>query len=124
MAPTVSGTIAASVPIVVPTSSRVNGMIATSRTMNGTDRPMLRRGGLVGEQHLGPRGDGPGDADPLLLPAGELRRVRVGPLGQPDQVEQFGDPGLPFGARHPGDLERERHVAGDGPRGEQGDQPA
>src|SRR5690606_17324808 len=38
-APTVSGTTTAAVPIVVPTTSRVNGMIAIISTMNGTDRP-------------------------------------------------------------------------------------
>ena len=34
----VRGTMAAAVPIEEPTMSRVNGMIATSRMMNGTER--------------------------------------------------------------------------------------
>ena len=38
MAARVSGTIAASVPIDVPTKARVKGMIATTRMMNGTER--------------------------------------------------------------------------------------
>ena len=38
VAATVSGTIAAVVPIEVPAISRVKGMIATTRMMNGTER--------------------------------------------------------------------------------------
>jgi len=37
----VSGTMAAVVPIEVPAISRVNGMIATTRMMNGTERVAL-----------------------------------------------------------------------------------
>ncbi len=37
----VSGTMAALVPMEVPTSSRVKGMIATIRMMKGTERPTL-----------------------------------------------------------------------------------
>ena len=37
----VRGTMAAAVPIEEPTMSRVNGMIATSRMMNGTERRAL-----------------------------------------------------------------------------------
>ena len=36
-----SGTVAASVPIDVPATSRVNGTIETIRMMNGTDRTAL-----------------------------------------------------------------------------------
>src|SRR5512138_867687 len=39
MAATVSGTTAAAVPIEVPTTRRVKGMIATSRMMKGVERP-------------------------------------------------------------------------------------
>jgi hypothetical protein len=38
---TVSGTIAAAVPIEVPASKRVNGMIATTRMMKGVERVAL-----------------------------------------------------------------------------------
>ncbi|WP_021595636.1 hypothetical protein [Actinomadura welshii] len=41
MAPTVSGTIAAALPMLVPTTIRVNGMIATIRIKNGSERPTL-----------------------------------------------------------------------------------
>ena len=46
-------------------------------------------GGLVGEQHLGVAGQGAGDADALLLAAGELGRVVLGLVGEADEVEQF-----------------------------------
>ena len=41
VAATVSGTIAAVVPIEVPAISRVNGMIATTRMMKGVERVAL-----------------------------------------------------------------------------------
>ena len=41
VAATVSGTIAAAVPIEVPATSRVNGMMATTRMMNGVERVAL-----------------------------------------------------------------------------------
>ena len=41
MAATVSGTMAPGTPSDVPTTRRVNGMMATSKMMNGMDRPML-----------------------------------------------------------------------------------
>ena len=41
MQPTVSGTMAAMVPMLVPTISRVSGMMATSSMMKGTERPTL-----------------------------------------------------------------------------------
>ncbi|MNC74217.1 hypothetical protein D3C75_1255330 [compost metagenome] len=40
-APTVSGTIAACKPIEVPTIMRVNGIIQTSKMMNGMERKMF-----------------------------------------------------------------------------------
>ena len=40
-AATVNGTTAPGTPSDVPTTSRVNGMMATSRMMNGIERPML-----------------------------------------------------------------------------------
>ncbi len=41
IAATASGTMAAVVPMDVPTSQRVNGMMATIKMMNGMERPML-----------------------------------------------------------------------------------
>ena len=41
MAATVSGTMAPGTPSDVPTTTRVNGMMATSRMMNGMERPTL-----------------------------------------------------------------------------------
>eukprot|EP00975_Prorocentrum_lima_P043800 9186549-Prorocentrum_lima.AAC.1 len=40
-APTVNGTIAACRPIEVPTITRVNGIIQTSRIMNGMERKIF-----------------------------------------------------------------------------------
>ena len=53
-----SGTIAAVVPIVVPTSARVIGITATSRMMNGTERPML----TIGADQRGARAAARGSA--------------------------------------------------------------
>ena len=54
-----------------------------------------RRGRLV-EQHAPPgsQGQRAGDGDALLLPAGQLPRVGVGLVGQPDPVEQLARPRL------------------------------
>ena len=41
MAATVSGTMAPGTPSDVPTTKRVNGMMATSKMMNGMERPMF-----------------------------------------------------------------------------------
>src|SRR5438270_163578 len=57
--------------------------------------------------HPGPVGQGPGDGPPLLLPARQLRRQVPGPVGQPDQVEQLGDPAA---ALRPGRTPRGRLV--------------
>jgi hypothetical protein len=73
---------------------------------------------LVHQQHRRVRGQRPGDADALLLPAGERAGVAVAVGGrvQPDQVQQLlgavGDPAL-VPAEHPGhqrDVGRHRHV--------------
>ena len=49
----------------------------------------VERGGrLVGEQHLGLGGERAGDADALLLAAGEFGRVAVALVGEADEVEQ------------------------------------
>ena len=49
-----------------------------------------RRGRLVEEHQLGLHGQRAGDRDPLLLAAGELRRVGVELVVEADPVEQLG----------------------------------
>ncbi len=59
---------------------------------------------FVQHQQLRARGEGAGQGDALLLTAGERGdRAAFGP-GQPDQLQQFADPGVrlgPSGAVHP-----------------------
>ena len=43
--------------------------------------------GLIQKEHLGIRGEGPDEGDPLLLPTAQLGRVKASPVGQTDQVE-------------------------------------
>ena len=63
---------------------------------------------LVEQQQRGPVHQRPGQRDPLLLAAGELRGLAVGEVAELDQVEAVGDPaGDVVGARA---LEPERHV--------------
>ena len=76
-----------------------------------------RAEGLVHQHHQRVGGERPGDPDPLLLAAGELRRVAVAELGvEADQLEQLGDAGrgpvlLPAQQlRHGGDVLGDRAV--------------
>ena len=78
-----------------------------------------RAGGLVGQQDARTRRQRPGDADALLLPAGELLDVRVRLVGQADEVQQLGDAGLLLCLGHAGDLQRVGDVAPHGARGHQ-----
>ena len=60
---------------------------------------------LVGNDEVRLQDQGPGDADPLALAAGELVRVSVGVRRvEPDELEHVGAPGpaAPFGCRHRG----------------------
>ncbi len=75
-----------------------------------------RRGGLVRQQHLGPGGQRPGDADALLLPAGKFCRVAPAEILETHARDQVVDPRLDLGAWHAGNLERQRHVAVNGAR--------
>ena len=60
-----------------------------------------RRGGLVEEHELRLHGQGAGDGDALLLPAGELRRVGVQLVVEADPREQrLGLAPPPACARH------------------------
>src|SRR5215472_8976455 len=64
----------------------------------GLDADIQRRGHLVADQHAGVADQGPGDRDPLALPAGELVRVAAGVRrGQRYPLEHVRDPavGLP-----------------------------
>lgn len=91
--------------------------LAVEPLQQGEDRlrgPGVERGrGLVGEEHGRLAGERPGDADTLLLPAGELRGVRLGLVGEADEVEQLTDPARPLPPRHAHDLQREGHVPRD-----------
>ncbi|GAA5017727.1 hypothetical protein GCM10025734_68890 [Kitasatospora paranensis] len=97
--------------------------LAVEVAQQGQDRPGGLRvegaGGLVGEQHLGVAGQGAGDADALLLAAGELAGVAAGPVGEADQVEQFGGLAAALGAVQADDLQRQFDVLLGGARGEQ-----
>ena len=48
-----------------------------------------RAGGLIGEDHFPTVHQGAGDTDPLLLAAGQLRRLIVGALAQPQPQQQL-----------------------------------
>ncbi|SCE18127.1 hypothetical protein GA0115245_12477 [Streptomyces sp. di188] len=76
-------------------------------------------GGLVGEQHLGVAGEGAGDADALLLTAGELGRVGLGLVGQADEVEQLQRLAGTFLPALAEDFQRQFDVVLDGARGQQ-----
>ncbi|MCY1442322.1 hypothetical protein D9M71_586870 [compost metagenome] len=77
-------------------------------------------GRLVAEQDRRPAGQGAGDTDALLLPAGKLCRVLARLLGEADAGQQLGDAGVDFtGAAATGQAQRHGDVVGDGLRGEQ-----
>src|SRR6516225_854595 len=65
-------------------------------------------GGLVGEDDFRPTGQGPRDGDPLLLPAGQLRRAVPQPRAQAHRVHNRAEPGSVGGA--PGDVQREGDI--------------
>ena len=67
-------------------------------------------GGLIAQQDFGVAGQGPGDGDPLLLPAGELGGVGVRLVGQAHDVQQLPGPLLPVRLARPGDLHGEADV--------------
>lgn len=70
-----------------------------------------RGGGLVRQQHRRLGRERPRDADPLLLPAGQLRGVGPRAVGQAHEVEHLRDPPGPGGPADAHDLQREGHVA-------------
>lgn len=72
-------------------------------------------GGLVGEQHLGVAGESAGDADALLLTAGELGREGLRLVGETDQVEQLQRLAGTFLSRDAEDLQGQFDVVLHGP---------
>ena len=79
--------------VVMPTSSWIRAdLVPQLRADLGVERGQR----LVQQQHLGLDGQGPGQRDPLLLPAGDLVRVAVRLLGQPDQLQHLQRPPVPL----------------------------
>jgi len=76
-------------------------------------RGVERAGRLVGEEQLRPVHQGPCDRDPLPLPAGEPRRVRVPVLPDPQRREQLIDPRPRLRLRLPAELRGQQHVVRD-----------
>jgi hypothetical protein len=77
-------------------------------------------GGLVAKEDFRLGGQGTGDTDPLLLPAGELRRVLARVLGEADPFEQFGHPLIDLSTGQlAGQPQRHRHIVGHGLRCQQ-----
>ncbi|MNF87767.1 hypothetical protein D3C84_702430 [compost metagenome] len=77
-------------------------------------------GGLVAQQNLGFGRQGAGDADALLLAAGQLRRVFAGVVGQAHPRQQLGDALVDFAAgQFAGQRQWQRHVVGHGLGGQQ-----
>src|SRR5699024_1733002 len=69
---------------------------------------------LVSEEDRRVRREGARDADALLLPARELRRVGARLVGEADEVEELGDARVALRAGPARDLERIGDVARDG----------
>jgi len=77
-------------------------------------------GGFVAEQDFRLGGQGAGNADTLLLAAGQLGRVLLGVVGQADALQQLGDALLDGAGRQlAGQLQRQGDIVGDGFRGQQ-----
>jgi hypothetical protein len=55
-------------------------------------------------------GQRPGDRHPLLLPAGQLVRAVVHPVGQPHQLKQLLDPLVALAGHCPDQAQRHLHV--------------
>ncbi len=74
-----------------------------------------RAGGLVAEQDAWLGGQCAGDADALLLAAGELRRIVARMVLEADALEQRGDPGINLATRQlAGQAQRHGDVVGHG----------
>ena len=77
------------------------------------------RQGLVEEQHLGPRGQRPGQRHPLLLAARKLRRPARGQVLHMDEPQDVRHHPIDLGLRAPQHAQREADIGGDGHVGEQ-----
>src|SRR5579872_6797036 len=74
-------------------------------------RLRIERGGrLVRQQHLRPCRQRPGNADALLLPAGQFRGIAVALVGQPDHRQQGLDTRSDRSLVETGDFQRQRDV--------------
>jgi hypothetical protein len=66
-------------------------------------------GGLVGEEELGPAGEGPGDGGALEFSAAELMGKMAPVPGQANKIDHFGHPGADspggFSAQEQGELD-------------------
>ena len=83
-------------------------------------RLRIERGrGFIAQQNLGLRRQRPGNADTLLLSAGQFRRIAVTLVGKADEFQQRTDALLDLGARAAGDFQRQRHVVEHGAHGQQ-----
>ena len=80
-----------------PASRRIS---STSRLQVGAQRRVEAREGLVEQHHLGLRGERARQRDPLALAAGELVRVAIRLVLEPDELERALDLGA-GAARHP-----------------------
>ena len=68
-----------------------------------------RRRGLIEEHQFRLHRQGTRDGDTLLLPAGELRRIIPGPIGEADHLQQFEGLLLDLRLGHPFHLHRRFH---------------
>src|SRR5207249_4820179 len=67
--------------------------LAEERDHAALDGHVQPGGDLVGDDEIRAEGEGPGNGDPLTLPAGELVWVPVSRIpGEPDPLEELGDP--------------------------------
>jgi hypothetical protein len=84
---------------------------ALEQIQNGARGFGVERGRrLIGQQHLRLARERARNADTLLLPAADLRRIAVLLRGKPDQIEQRQHRRFDLGALHARELERQRDV--------------
>jgi hypothetical protein len=69
--------------------------------------------GLIHEQKRRARHESPGNGHPLLLAAGQTRRVLNRPISQSNPFEHLGDPGCAHGLRDPSRSEAKFQIPGD-----------
>jgi len=84
----------AGLPLVRDLAEEVHDLAASDAVEGG--------GGLVGQHEGGLVGQGAGDGDALLLAAGELGGIRVGPVAHAKVVQQVHGPAARVAARKVG----------------------